>query len=238
MTPKIISVCNLKGGAGKSTLAVNIACAIERRHGGPCVLVDADKQATASIWAQSGKLSVRVLSKILPEAKPEDRYPGMLWITQIKGLAEKNDFIVIDLPPGLRFSLAAVTAVSDLVMIPVNPSGIDFHATAGFIDLIQKSREVRGSDKPECLIVPNRLDRRTTIAQKLSLYEQFGEPIAPAIGMRTAFAYAFDHGQWIGDFAPGSVAHREIERLLHHIANGDGAPATAAAIAPHSEPAR
>ena len=73
---------------------------------------------------------MRVLGKVLQEAKPEDRYPGMLWITQIKGLAEKNDFIVIDLPPGLRFSLAAVTAVSDLVLIPVNPSGIDFHPPA------------------------------------------------------------------------------------------------------------
>jgi chromosome partitioning protein len=218
--PKIISVCNLKGGAGKSTIAVNIACAIAHRHEGSCVLVDADKQATAAIWGEQGKLTVRVLGKVLQEAKPEDRYPGMLWITQIKGLAEKHDFIVIDLPPGLRFSLAAVTAVSDLVLIPVNPSGIDFHATSSFIDLIQKSREVRGSTKPECLIVPNRLDRRTAIAQKLSLYEQFGEPIAPAIGMRTAFAYAFDHGQWIGDFAPDSVAHREIQRLLDHIANG------------------
>ncbi len=238
MIPKIISVCNLKGGAGKSTIAVNIACAIQHQLDGACVLVDADKQATTSIWAQSGKLTVRVLGKVLQEAKPEDRYPGMLWITQIKGLAEKNDSIVIDLPPGLRFSLAAVTAVSDLVLIPVNPSGIDFHATGSFIDLVQKSREVRGSTKPECLIVPNRLDRRTTIAQKLSLYEQFGEPIAPAIGMRTSFAYAFDHGQWIGDFAPGSVAHREIEQLLKHIANGADAPAPAEVIAPHSQSGR
>ena len=79
---------------------------------------------------------------------------------------------------------------------------------------------MRQSTKPECLIVPNRLDRRTTIAQKLSLYEQFGEPIAPPIGMRTAFAYAFDHGQWIGDFAPGSTAHQEIQQLLTSITNG------------------
>jgi chromosome partitioning protein len=224
MTPKIISVCNLKGGAGKSTIAVNIACAIQREFGEQCVVVDADKQATASIWAKPGKLGVRVVSKILQEAKPEDRYPGMLWITQIKGLAEKNPFIIIDLPPGLQFSLAAVTAVSDLVLIPVNPSGIDFHSTSSFVDLIQKSREVRQSTKPECLIVPNRLDRRTTIAQKLSLYEQFGEPISQPIGMRTAFAYAFDHGQWIGDFAPGSTAHQEIQQLLASVANGAQAP--------------
>ena len=139
MTPKIISVCNLKGGAGKSTIAVNIACAIQRELGKEAVVVDADKQATASIWAKPGKLGIRVVAKILQEAKPEDRYPGMLWITQIKGMAEKDQCIIIDLPPGLQFSLAAVTAVSDLVLIPVNPSGIDFHSTSSFVDLIQKS---------------------------------------------------------------------------------------------------
>jgi hypothetical protein len=32
--------------------------------------------------------------------------------------------------------------------------------------------------------------------------------------MRTAFAYAFDHGQWVGDFAPGTPAHREIQQLV------------------------
>lgn len=220
MVPQVLSVCNFKGGAGKSTVAVNIACAIQKATGESCVLVDADRQGTATTWATGGRLPVKTLARVLQEAKPEDRYPGMLWVTHIKGLAESHPFVVIDLPPGLQYSMAAVTTVSDLILIPVNPSGIDFHSTANFIALIQKSRELRRSDKPGCVIVPNRLDRRTSIAQRLSLYEQFGEPIAPAIGMRTAFAYAFDSGQWVGDFAPGSPAHKEIERLLGVVVNG------------------
>ena len=217
MTARIISVCNYKGGAGKSTIAVNLACALQRSLGSGCLLVDADRQGTALRWSGSGKLTVKVVDRVLHEAREDDRYPGMLWITQIKMLAEKHPYIVIDMPPGLQFSLAAVTAVSDLILIPVNPSGIDFHSTAHFITLIKKSRKVRASDKPGCLIVPNRLDRRTTVARNLSLYEQFEEPIAPPIGMRTAFAYAFDHGQWIGDFAPGTPAHREIQQLVDAI---------------------
>ncbi|TVS00203.1 MAG: ParA family protein [Rhodospirillales bacterium] len=220
MLPSIISVCNFKGGAGKSTIAVNLACALHRATGKAGVLVDADRQATAATWAKAGLLPVKTVTRLLHEAKPEERYPGMLWVTHIKGLAASNPFVVIDLPPGLQYSIAAVTTVSDLIVIPVNPSGIDFHSTSGFIALIQKSRELRRSDRPACVIVPNRLDRRTTIAHKLSLYEQFGEPIAPAIGMRTAFAYAFDHGQWVGDYAPGSAAHREIDRLAQLVLDG------------------
>ena len=214
MTARIISVCNYKGGAGKSTIAVNLACALQRSLGSECLLVDADRQGTALRWSGSGKLAVKVVDRVLHEAREDDRYPGMLWITQIKMLAEKHPYIVIDMPPGLQFSLAAVTAVSDLILIPVNASGIDFHSTAHFINLIKKSRKIRASAKPGCLIVPNRLDRRTTIARDLARYEAFEEPISPAIGMRTAFAYAYDHGQWVGDFAPGTPAHREIQQLV------------------------
>jgi hypothetical protein len=38
--------------------------------------------------------------------------------------------------------------------------------------------------------------------------------------MRTAFAKAFDTGQWVGNFAPGSAAHREIDTLAELVAGG------------------
>ncbi len=220
----VISVCNLKGGAGKSTIAVNLACAIHDLTEERCTLVDADRQGTSDAWASQGKLPVRVLKKVLQEAKPEERYPGMLWVVQVKELAAKSGIVVIDLPPGLEYSLAAVTTVSDLVLVPVNPSGVDFHSTACFIKLIHKSRELRGGDKPRCVIVPNRIDGRTTIARELFRYEGFGETVSPPIHMRTAFAKAFDSGQWVGNFAPGSAAHREIGTLAQLVASGQSAP--------------
>jgi len=66
--------------------------------------------------------------------------------------------IVINLPPGLEHALAAVTTISDVIVAPVNPSGGEFHATTRFVDLIQKCRKARGTDKPDCPIVPNRID--------------------------------------------------------------------------------
>jgi chromosome partitioning protein len=209
----IISVCNLKGGAGKSTIAVNLACALQQNHLVDCRLVDADRQKTAKEWAEKGNLPVSVSVATLLEAKPEDRYPGMMWITQIKTLAEQCGTLVIDLPPGLEYVLAAVTTVSDIIVVPVNPSGVDFHATTRFIELIQKSREARGTEKPDCLIVPNRIDGRTSYEHDLSDYRQFGEPVTHPIHMRTAFSKSFDTGHWIGNSGLDATAHDEINRL-------------------------
>lgn len=213
LTGAVISICNLKGGSGKSTIAVNLACALQDRVNQECRLVDADRQGTVNAWAAKGELPVRVVSKVLHEAKPEERYPGMLWVSQIKELIENHRVLVIDLPPGLEYSLAAVTAVSDLILVPVNPSGMDLHATARFVDLIQKSRELRGCDKPQCIIVPNRIDGRTAIARELPSCMDFGELVSPPIHMRAAFVKAFDTGQWVGTLAPGSAAHQEIDHL-------------------------
>lgn len=211
----IISVCNLKGGAGKSTIAVNLACALQDKLSVNCRLVDADRQKTAKAWAAKGNLPVSVAVATLLEARPEDRYPGMMWITQIKTLAEECETLVIDLPPGLEYALAAVTTVSDVIVVPVNPSGSDFHATTRFVDLIQKSREARGTDKPDCLIVPNRIDARTTYERDLSDYRQFGEPVTHPIHMRTAFSKGFDTGHWIGNSGLDANAHDEITRLAN-----------------------
>jgi chromosome partitioning protein len=216
LASRIISVCNLKGGAGKSTIAVNLACAIRAVTGLDCILVDADRQATALAWAENGELGIRVTSRVLHEARREDPFPGLAWVKQIRLLAQRNPAVIIDLPPGLDYALAAVTAISDLIFVPVNPGGIDLHSTARFVKAVQKARAVRGGDKPGCVIVPNRTDRRAVL-RNLKLYDRFGEPIAPPIGLRSAFVQAFDRGRWVGALQPKSEARQEIERLVSFV---------------------
>ena len=87
---KIIAVVNLKGGVGKSTIAVNLACELASRQS--VVVVDADSQATASDWARRGDLPARV------EAMPlEAETPVGPWVEEVLGL--EADHVVIDCPP-------------------------------------------------------------------------------------------------------------------------------------------
>jgi len=64
-----------------------------------CRLIDADRQKTVISWAA---FTGSATSATLLEATPEDRYPGMMWITQIKALAEECEMIIIDFPSGLE----------------------------------------------------------------------------------------------------------------------------------------
>jgi chromosome partitioning protein len=50
---KIIAVGNLKGGTGKSTIAVNLACRMAEM-GRSVALIDADPQGTAAAWLRDG----------------------------------------------------------------------------------------------------------------------------------------------------------------------------------------
>src|SRR5258708_8303997 len=65
----VVAVVNLKGGCGKSTIAVNLAC--ELASGGDSVLLlDNDAQGTASHWLSHGRLPVR--GEFMPLETDED----------------------------------------------------------------------------------------------------------------------------------------------------------------------
>ncbi|WP_109122261.1 ParA family protein [Azospirillum sp. TSO22-1] len=210
MGAKIIAIGNLKGGTGKSTLAVNLACALGSAAKTRAVLVDADSQGTAVEWAARGRLPVAV--EAMP-FEPEADGDGA-WLKALNGLAAQNDFVVVDLPPHLGTSIVLALVAADLLVVPVTPSGADIKATTKAIDLLRQARGVRGNGKPGCLLVPSRVDRRTAAGKEIeAVLHDFGEPVAPAVGQRSAHVDAFTAGEWIGTYAPRTSAHDEIQTL-------------------------
>ena len=91
----VVAVCNLKGGTGKSTLSVNIACALATR-GLNIALVDNDEQASAALWASAGRLPVSC--RRLPLARLEDARP---WLQVLLGLRARHDVVLLNFPVGL-----------------------------------------------------------------------------------------------------------------------------------------
>ena len=214
MTKKV-AVVSMKGGVGKTTVSVNLACALAE-GGVKVALVDADLQATASEWVAIGHLPITC------HAIPLESLRGVRrWFEsdeRIRRLVNQMltvdaEIEVIDLPPHLSGSSVASLAVCDLVIIPCGASAADISATAKTLELVERAREVR-SGHPPVLILPTRIDWRTGAGRAIEgALAQFGEPVGPGIAQRVAFADSLGIGEWIGQYAPGSPGHQEIEIL-------------------------
>ncbi len=201
----IIAVVNLKGGVGKSTIAINLACELASFQS--VVLVDADAQATASDWAARGDLPIGL------EMLPLDAEPDVgSWVERI--LNFKADHIVIDCPAHIGPATIAATGLADMVLVPVTPSDADLMATDSTLSLVHNAQGVCLDGGPLCLLVPSKVDRRTAAGREISAaLKRFDEPVGPEIRERIALADAFGVGAWIGQYAPRSGARQDFRDL-------------------------
>ena len=123
----------------------------------------------------------------------------------------KADYVVIGTAPNDR-SLGAASAISDLVLVPCTPSGLDLEATIRTLEIVDAVR-VPPHGVPHLILVPNRVDRRTLEGKQLiDELIAFGERVSPPIGNRTAFIRAFSTGFPIAGWA-GELAYGEIRAL-------------------------
>lgn len=225
---EIIAVANLKGGVGKSTIAVNLACAL-RGADRSAVVIDADSQGTSLFWSQQGSLPVETRAMPLEDDVHRSGWISRLmgrnglpnggrtsddWIAEVRRIAA--DYVVIDCPPHVGTATRAAVWTADLVVVPVTAAAVDLAATRPALDLISRAREARADGGPKCLVVPSRVDRSTATGRTIKdILKHLGEPVGPSIGQRIAFADAVAFGQWIGDYAPQSAAHEEMLNLAY-----------------------
>ncbi len=200
-----VAVGNQKGGVGKTTLAVNLASYFAGR--GVVVLVDADPQATALEWAEGGNLPARVVAIPLDD----DADPAK-WARAVAGI--EADVVVIDCPPQRGAAMAAALALADVLVIPVTPSGADLRATERTLELVREARRRRGDSLPRVLLVPSRVDRRTAAGREIeAVLIELGEPVGPMVSQRSAMVDAFSARRWVGQYAPKSPGHVEVEAV-------------------------
>ena len=202
-----IAFAQWKGGAGKTTLAINVAAELSHR-GRAISLIDADPQRSACAWAELGRLPFPVWEIPLDEVH-RDGWGGVLDVVESK-------LVVLDTAPNPR-TLPAVVAVSSLLVVPCTPSGLDLEATRQTLEVIEEERR-RQQRAVATIIVPNRVDMRTLEGRQFAEeLRSLGGVVGPPVGHRVALVRAFTSGQSIGDFARDSMAAREIEQLCSFI---------------------
>ena len=202
---KTFSILSQKGGAGKTTLAINLAGAAGAA-GKQVVIIDLDPQASAKAWHdRRGKESPVVISAqatVLPEV--------------LKTAAEHGaDFAIIDTAPHSETAALAAGKAADLILIPCRASYIDLKAIETTIDLVRIARKpalfVLSCIRPGDKALPDSAETHLS---------QYPIPVSPQrITQRAAFVHALTAGQAVTEFEPKGAASREIRALFSVVCN-------------------
>ncbi len=221
MSARTIAVYSLKGGVGKTTLAVNLAWASAALSSRRTLLWDLDGQAAAT-WIlghdpegrEAGaaiRREVEAKKLVRPTAVERlDLLPADASLREldvafhsldkknrlaklVDDLAGNYDRIIIDCPPGLTDTSDQIMRAADLVVVPVIPSALSRRA----LDTI--AAHVQRKKGPKVTLAPmfSMVDRRRALHREALAQH----PDWPAIPMASAFEAMTDRRAPLGVFA-------------------------------------
>lgn len=203
----VVALVGNKGGAGKTTLCVNLAAALAERA--PTVILDADPQGSALQWRALG-----------------NRDDAVSVVAAAVGLKEMIrvyragwQYIVIDCPPSVQaLQTEQVLGLCDLALIPVQPSPLDIWAAVHIEDRVADAR--RGNSGLRAVLVINQVEPRTTLSRLMRrALAELGLPAArTAIGRRVAYRTSMLDGRSVMDLGSrGRAAADEIRQLIAEV---------------------
>lgn len=202
----VIAVVGNKGGAGKTTLSVNLAAGLTKKTS--IAVVDADPQGSALRWraiAADDAIPVYQASEQLADQASE--------------LQADYDYVVIDCPPSVHAPQTnAILQVGDLALIPVQPSPVDLWATIHIERAIDQAHETNPSLK--ALLVINQLESRTTLSRLVrEALTEIAIPVADtAVRRRAIYRNSALEGKSVFDMGRRGVdAAAELDQLIQEI---------------------
>ena len=198
---KTILVASSKGGAGKSTIATNLAASFAL-DGKRTVLVDADPQGSSTRWAERrAELESAVL--------PVDGTGRRAWRDAVPDDADR---VVIDAAAGaMAADLESFLDKADAVVVPVLPSAMDIEATVGFLNTLAKVPRVHKRKLPVGLVVNRSKPWTNASQQAVEMLSTWPYPVVAQLRDTQAYVVLAGLGRSLFDYRSAQVRDHQSD---------------------------
>lgn len=205
----VIALVGNKGGAGKTTLCINLAGALAER--GTTVVLDADPQQSSHHWhaISDGGSAFAVIAASEDVAAAAEHH------------AENARYVLVDCPPSVHSQQTSdALSRADLALIPVQPSPLDLWASVQIETEVGRARE--SNPGLGALLVINQLEPRTRLSQVMrdALAELSLPAAESAVRRRMIYRKSVLQGRSVlAVGSEGAAAAEEIRQLVDEMVN-------------------
>jgi chromosome partitioning protein len=197
-------VINSKGGSGKTTITTTLASYFASQGLATSVL-DYDQQGSSLNW-------LRLRDPLAPKIHGANAAPQKSGLRSLgRHVPEGTRQLIVDAPAGASgLLLQEMLSRANCIVIPVQPSSIDIHATANFVrDLL-----LRGNIRQRNIrlaVIANRVRKTTPVYQPLERFlTSLGLTIVTRLSDSEVFVKAAETGVGVFEMdASLSIAERE-----------------------------
>lgn len=213
----ILLIGGEKGGTGKTSAATNLA-ALRSGRGREVLLVDTDKQGSASDWA-----AVREEAEGVSKVSCVQVF-GKQVTSQVRDLAGKYDDVIVDAGGRDSVELRAAMVVTDQLFVPLQASQFDVWTVERMEELVEQAQAI--NDGLETSVFINRASphprvREAEEAEEILADFEHLEFSGVVIHDRIAFRRAASKGLGVMETgSPDQKACREAQALYDAVYEG------------------